>query len=62
MFVYGNNYCTRDGMLRKKHAIKDGLTLADRSWTCGACNTTHNRDYNAAINIRNVGLLGLYPA
>lgn len=42
--------------------IKDDLTLADRSWTCSACGTTHSRDHNAAINIRNVGLLGLYPA
>lgn len=42
--------------------IKDDLTLADRVWTCSACGTTHNRDHNAAINIRNVGLLGLYPA
>lgn len=42
--------------------IKDDLTLADRSWTCSGCGTTHNRDHNAAINIRNVGLLGLYPA
>ena len=42
--------------------IKDDLTLADRSWTCSGCGTTHNRDRNAAINIRNVGLLGLYPA
>lgn len=42
--------------------IKDDLTLADRFWTCSACGTTHNRDHNAAINIRNVGLSGLYPA
>lgn len=42
--------------------IKDDLTLADRSWTCSGCGTTHNRDHNAAINICNVGLLGLYPA
>lgn len=42
--------------------IKDDLILADRVWTCSACGTTHNRDHNAAINIRNVGLLGLYPA
>ena len=42
--------------------VKEDLTLADRVWTCSACNTTHNRDHNAAINIRNVGLLGLYPA
>lgn len=42
--------------------IKDDLTLADRNWTCSGCGTTHNRDHNAAINIRNVGLFGLYPA
>lgn len=39
--------------------VKDDLTLADRSWTCCGCGTTHNRDHNAAINIRNVGLAGL---
>lgn len=42
--------------------VKEDLMLADRVWTCSACNTTHNRDHNAAINIRNVGLLGLHPA
>jgi putative transposase len=31
--------------------INTGLTLADRSWTC-VCGATHDRDVNAAINIR----------
>lgn len=35
--------------------INSELTLADREWTCD-CGARHDRDLNAAINIRNVGL------
>ena len=31
------------------------LKLSDREWTCPECNSIHDRDYNAAINIRNEG-------
>ena len=34
----------------------DGLTLGTRQWICPACDAEHDRDYNAAINIREVGL------
>ena len=36
-------------------AINDALTLADRTWTC-VCGVSHDRDLNAALNIRSEGL------
>ena len=33
----------------------DDLKLSDREWECPKCEVTHDRDYNAAINIKNEG-------
>jgi len=30
---------------------KSSLTLSEREWTCTYCNTTHDRDVNAARNL-----------
>jgi len=31
------------------------LTLSDRRWVCDGCGASHDRDYNAAVNIQRVG-------
>ncbi|MBU3957492.1 MAG: IS200/IS605 family element transposase accessory protein TnpB [Nanoarchaeota archaeon] len=36
--------------------VNHNLTLADREWTCAKCETKHDRDWNAAINIKKFAL------
>lgn len=36
--------------------IKNDLTLSDREWICPQCGTKHDRDVNAAINIKKFGI------
>lgn len=36
--------------------INEALTLADREWICTRCDMRHDRDYNAASNIKWYGL------
>lgn len=42
-----------------KHKNTD-LKLSDRTWTCSNCNTKHDRDVNAAVNIKEIGLKQYY--
>ena len=37
--------------------INEHLTLKDRHWICEQCNNEHDRDINAAINIKNFALI-----
>lgn len=48
-FYASSKTCSNCGTINKS------LTLKDRMWTCD-CGVTHDRDINAAINIRNSGV------
>ena len=49
-FEPSSKTCSKCGTINKD------LTLNDREWTCKKCGSIHDRDNNAAINIRNFGL------
>ena len=49
-FEPSSKLCNVCGYLNKE------LTLAVREWTCPSCNTSHDRDVNAAINIKKFAL------
>ncbi|WP_460205984.1 zinc ribbon domain-containing protein [Scytonema sp. NUACC21] len=49
-FFPSSKTCSRCG-----HVV-DELTLDMREWDCPSCDTHHDRDGNAALNIRNEGI------
>ena len=52
-FELSSKTCSKCGWYYKD------LTLKVRSWECPSCHTQHDRDVNAACNIRNFGWLSL---
>ena len=52
-FAPSSKTCGKCGYLYK------GLKLSERSWTCPECGTHHDRDLNAARNIKEFGLKAL---
>lgn len=52
---YTTQTCSCCGQI-DSNSPKGRAGLAIREWTCGICNTTHDRDVNAAKNILAVGL------
>ena len=49
-FTPSSKTCSVCGIKNKE------LSLSDRIWTCQGCGTSHDRDANAANNIKNFGL------
>ena len=49
-FEPSSKTCSKCGTINKD------LTLNDREWICLKCNEKHDRDINAAINIKKIGL------
>ena len=52
-FAPSSKTCGKCGHIYKR------LKLSERSWTCPECGTHHDRDLNAACNIKNFGLKAL---
>jgi len=50
-----NKWFPSSKMCSECGSINDAITLRTREWTC-ECGAYHDRDINAAINIKNVGL------
>ena len=49
-FEPSSKLCSACGTINHK------LTLKDRDWVCESCGTKHDRDVNASINIKHMGL------
>ena len=52
-FAPSSKTCGKCGYIYK------GLKLSERSWACPECGTHHDRDFNAACNIKEFGLKAL---
>ena len=51
-----NRFAPSSKMCRCCGHIYKELTLRERSWKCPVCGTFHDRDYNAACNVKEFGL------
>ena len=50
--IKNDTYFASSKLCHKCGHKNDNLKLSDRKWTCEGCHTIHDRDHNAAINIK----------
>ena len=55
-FIQIGRYEPSSKMCNKCGELNKELKLSDRVWTCSKCDITHDRDLNAAKNIKQIGL------
>ena len=55
-FIQIGRYEPSSKMCNKCGELNKELKLSDRVWTCSKCDITHDRDLNAAKNIKKIGL------
>lgn len=54
--IIANRYFPSSKQCSNCHTKNDDLKLRDRIWTCSNCDTEHDRDINAAVNLKQLGL------
>ena len=60
LFIKVDKYFPSSKTCHTCGAINKEFKLSDRVWTCPACDTVIERDYNAALNIRDAGLITIF--
>lgn len=51
-----DRYAPSSKMCSSCGVLYEGLTLSDRTWICTGCGEIHDRDINAALNIKQFGI------
>ncbi len=52
--VVADRFFASSGICHVCGAKAEAMPLSVRTWTCAGCGTSHDRDINAAINLRNL--------
>ena len=54
--VLANRWFPSSKLCSNCNSVKEELSLSERRWTCPSCGMTHDRDVNAAINLKNLAV------